>query len=55
MTENAKAPDAAAPARADAPVCVALALACAIAIIGIFAFLVFTDFGASADYIYNQF
>lgn len=36
-------------------VCVGIALATALAIVGIFAFIVFTDFGSSADFIYNQF
>lgn len=35
--------------------CVLVAVATGGALVGLFAFLVFSGFGASADFIYNQF
>ena len=39
----------------NALTCVAIAVGCAAALFGLFSFIVFSGFGASADFIYNQF
>lgn len=42
-------------ARHNGVACVAIALAFFAALLGIFLFCAFSDFGGSADFIYNQF
>lgn len=39
----------------NALTCVGIAVGCAVALFGLFCFIVFSGFGASADFIYNQF
>ena len=41
--------------RTHVPAVLLLALVCAMALVALFYFTAFSDFGASADFVYNQF
>lgn len=39
----------------NALACAGICIGCAVALVGLFLFVVFSGFGSSADFIYNQF